>query len=168
MAKDSRDTTDTADTRDTTAAGDLGSTGDPAGNGDPAYRLQLAITRLSRLLRQEVQAELTPSQISALSTIRRLGPMTLGELAEHERVAPPSVTRMVDRLTQEGWVERIADPDDRRVCRVVTTARAEEMVGEARARKAAWVEDRMAELGAADRRRVVAAVSAIEQMAGLR
>lgn len=143
-------------------------TSEPQGTDDPAYRLQLAITRLSRLLRQEVQAELTPSQISALSTIRRCGPLTLGELAEQERVAPPSVTRMVDRLADQGYVERIADPDDGRVCRVVTTTRAEEMVGEARARKAAWVEDRMAELGAEDRRRVVAAVSAIEQMAGLR
>ena len=134
----------------------------PATDDDAAYRLQLAVTRLARLLRQEVAAELTPSQISALSAIRRRGPVTLGELAEHERVAPPSITRMVDRLAEEGYVKRIPDPDDGRVCRVVTTARAEEMVAEARARKAAWLDERMDGLRAADRRRVVAAEELVE------
>lgn len=140
-------------------------------SGDPsvaaAYRLQLAITRVARLLRQEVHAELTPSQISALSAIRRYGPMTLGDLADRERVAPPSVTRMVDRLEQEGYVERLADPQDRRVCRVVITERAEQMVAAARARKAAWLAARMSELPAADRRRLVAAADSIERLADL-
>lgn len=132
-----------------------------------AYRLQLAITRLSRLLRQEVHAELTPSQISVLSTIRRGGPITLGELAETERVAPPSVTRMVDRLEADGFVERIPDEDDRRVCRVAVTDRAEAMVAEARRKKAAWLAEHMAELGARDQKRLQAAVAAIEELAGL-
>ena len=132
-----------------------------------SYRLQLAITRLARLLRQEVHAELTPSQISVLSTIRRCGPMTLGDLAETERVAPPSVTRMVDRLAADGFVERIPDPDDRRVCRVAVTARAEAMVAEARRHKAAWLSEHMAELGARDQKRLKAAVGAIEELAGL-
>jgi DNA-binding MarR family transcriptional regulator len=144
-----------------------GQNGDRVTGDDAAYRLQIAVTRLARLLRQEVQAELTPSQISVLSTIRRCGPITLGELAERERVAPPSITRMVDRLAEDGFVERMADPGDRRVCRVVTTQLAEEMVVEARTRKAEWIEARMADLGAADRRRLVAAVDAIEHLADL-
>lgn len=132
-----------------------------------AYRLQLAITRLSRLLRQEVHAELTPSQISVLSTIRRSGPITLGDLAETERVAPPSVTRMVDRLESDGFVERIPDEEDRRVCRVTVTDRAEAMVAEARRQKAAWLADHMADLGARDQKRLQAAVGAIEELSGL-
>ncbi|MGI9577545.1 MAG: MarR family winged helix-turn-helix transcriptional regulator [Microthrixaceae bacterium] len=133
-----------------------------------AYRLQLAITRLSRLLRQEVHAELTPSQISVLSTIRRSGPITLGELAETERVAPPSVTRMVDRLESDGFVERIPDEGDRRVCRVTVTDRAEVMVAEARRHKAAWLSEHMADLGPKDQQRLQAAVGAIEELAGLK
>ena len=133
-----------------------------------SYRLQLSITRLARLLRQEVDAELTPSQISALSTIRRQGPLTLGALADAERVAPPSVTRMVDRLAEQGYVERIPDPDDRRVCRVAVTERAEEMVAEARARKAAWIDEHIATLSGADRRSLFGAVDALEHLAGLR
>ena len=147
-----------------TAATEIGS----PPSGDEAYRLQLAVTRLARLLRQEVEVELTPSQISALSTIRRRGPVTLGELADLERVAPPSITRMVARLEQDGYVERIPDASDGRVCRVVVTESAEELVSEARRRKASWLSERIAELGAEDRDNLRAAVSALEAIAGLR
>ena len=48
---------------------------------DLATRLRLAITRLNRRLRRQSGAQLTPSQASALSSIDRLGPLTLGELS---------------------------------------------------------------------------------------
>ncbi len=134
---------------------------------DDAYRLQLAVTRLARLLRQEVDAGLTQSQISALSTIRREGPMTLGDLAEAERVAPPSITRMVDRLEADGYVQRIPDESDRRVCRVEVTQLAEKMVAEARSAKTAWLLEGMADLPAGRRRSLLAAVDAFEELAGL-
>ncbi|MFV0317083.1 MAG: MarR family winged helix-turn-helix transcriptional regulator [Microthrixaceae bacterium] len=135
---------------------------------DDAYRLQVAVTRLARLLRQEVPTELTPSQLSVLSSIRRHGPVTLGELAELERVAPPSITRMVSRLEDDGYVERIRCEDDARVCRVVVTDQAEEMVAGARQAKATWLTERMDDLPATQRRRAVAALEAIEALAGLR
>ncbi len=133
-----------------------------------AYRLQMAVTRLSRLLRQEVQVTLTPSQISALTSIRLHGPLTLGELADHERVAPPSITRLVDRLEQDGYVTRSADPDDGRVRRVEVTTAADDMVAEARERKAAWLLERMSELSGSDRRLLRDAVDAMETLADLR
>ncbi|MCP4435189.1 MAG: MarR family transcriptional regulator [Actinomycetia bacterium] len=134
---------------------------------DDAYRLQLAITRLARMLRQEVDAGLTQSQISALSTIRRDGPMTLGDLAEAERVAPPSITRMVDRLEAEGYIDRIPDSTDRRVCRVHVTELAEKMVAEARRTKTAWLLEQMADLPVRQRRALLSAVDAVEGLAGL-
>lgn len=133
-----------------------------------AYRIQLAVTRLARLLRQEVQVTLTPSQVSALATIRAQGPITLGDLAERERVAPPSITRMVSRLEEAGYVERSADPSDGRVCRVAVTAAAEAMISEARQRKAEWLVQRMEGLADADRRALLEAVEAMESLAELR
>lgn len=133
-----------------------------------AYRLQVAVTRLARLMRQEVQVTLTPSQASALSTIRARGSITLGDLAEHERVAPPSITRMVSRLEESGYVERSTDPADGRVCRVAVTAGAEEMISEARQRKAEWLVQRMDGLAGADRRALLDAVEAMETLAELR
>jgi DNA-binding MarR family transcriptional regulator len=45
------------------------------------------------------------------------------ELAQHMRIEPPTLTRHLDKLAQDGLVERRPDPDDRRVVRVfVTTA----------------------------------------------
>ena len=63
-----------------------------------AARLRLSATRLARRLRQEADAGLTPSQLSALAVIEREGPLTLGALADHEKVAPPSITKVVAKL----------------------------------------------------------------------
>ena len=80
-----------------------------------AASLRLSATRLARRLRQESDTGLTPSQLSALAAIEHDGPLTLGALADHERVAPPTVTRVVAKLEADGLVARTADPDDRRV-----------------------------------------------------
>ena len=71
------------------------------------------------------------------------GPLTLGTLAELEGVAPPTVTKIVGRLEQDELVERIADPDDGRVCRVVTSAAGEELLARSRQRKNAWLAGRL-------------------------
>lgn len=133
-----------------------------------AYRLQLAVTRLARLLRSEVQVTLTPSQASALGTIAASGPITLGDLAERERVAPPSVTRMVSRLEQAGYVQRSTDPSDGRVCRVSVTDAAEEMIAEARGRKADWLLQRMQDLSGSEKRALLDAVEVMETLVEVR
>ena len=54
-------------------------------------------------------------------------------LADHERVAPPTVTRVVAKLEADGLVQRTADTDDRRVSRVATTAAGDALLAELRA-----------------------------------
>lgn len=117
---------------------------------DVAADLRLGATRLARRLRQEVEVRLTPSLHSALVSIHVHGPMTLGELAEHERVTPPTVTKVVGRLEEQGLVERIADTDDRRVCRVGTTPAGDELLEESRAAKNAWLAGRIRDLPVED------------------
>src|SRR5437588_6657390 len=93
------------------------------GDAELAARLRLAVTRLSRLLRHLGETGISASQLSALSTIERSGPMTLGDLAAAEQVQPPSMTRIVSRLEEAGLVDRQACEQDRRVARArVTTA----------------------------------------------
>src|SRR5436305_9814071 len=84
-------------------------------SSEVAGRLRLSVTRLARRLRQEADAGLTPSQLSALAVIANHGPLSLGSLAEHERLAPPSITRLVKKLAQDGLVVRTTDPVDRRI-----------------------------------------------------
>ncbi len=79
------------------------------------------MTRLNRRLRQESVTGISPSQESALATIKRLGTPTLGELAQAEQVQPPTMTRVVAGMEAAGLVERRGDVDDRRVSRVELT-----------------------------------------------
>ena len=78
--------------------------------------------RLARRLRQQGEADITPSMLSALSTIERHGPMTLSELAAHERVQRPTVTTILGRLESAGLVAKDTDLDDRRVTWVSLSA----------------------------------------------
>lgn len=113
-----------------------------------AAQLRLSTTRLARRLRAESDANLTPSLHSALAMVHVHGPLTMGTLAELEGVAPPTVTKIVGRLEHDALVERIADPDDGRVCRVATSAAGEELLARSRERKNAWLAGR---LGGLDR-----------------
>src|SRR5436190_23893425 len=80
-----------------------------------AQSLRLAVMRLARRLRQQSEPDITPSMLSALSTIERHGPMTLSELAAYERVQPPTITSVLGRLESAGLIARDTDVDDRRV-----------------------------------------------------
>ena len=63
-----------------------------------AARLRVAVLRLSRRLRKHDLAGLTPSQLSTLSSVGACGPVRLGDLAAAERIAPSSLTRLVNGL----------------------------------------------------------------------
>src|SRR5262245_621979 len=108
-----------------------------------AGRLRLATTRLARRLRQEADAGLTPSQLSALAVVDPHGPLTLGALAEIEQVAPPSATNVVANLEAEGLVERTADPTDRRFVLVAITGAGRALMDRSRQRRTAWLAGRL-------------------------
>src|SRR5690349_4308522 len=95
-------------------------------------RLRFALMRLARRLRQQHETETTQSQLSALSSVANHGPLTLGELAAIERVAPPTMTRIVSHLEDRKLVHREVDPSDRRVARVTVTEAGSRMLGESR------------------------------------
>jgi len=132
---------------------------------ETAARLGLSATRLARRLRQEADAGLTPSQLSALAVVDCRGPLTLGSLADHERVAPPSITKVVTKLEADGLVERTTDPDDRRVSWVSTSTRGAALVAESRRRKAAWLTERIGLLDANQQQRLAAALDVLDVIA---
>jgi len=131
---------------------------------DIAARLRLSATRLARRLRQESGAGLSPSQQSALAVIANHGPLTLGALAEHERVAPPSITKVVSKLESDGLVTRAPDPTDRRVCRVAISVTGEALLEESRRRKTAWLTARISQLDADGQRRLADALDVLDEL----
>jgi DNA-binding MarR family transcriptional regulator len=88
------------------------------------------VTRLARRLRQEGEATASPTQLAALATIERTGPLTLGELAAVERVQPPRITAAVGRLEQQRLVQRRSDRGDGRVVWVQITTRGRRLLRE--------------------------------------
>ena len=132
-----------------------------------ASRLRLSATRLARRLRQESGAGLSPSQQSALAVISNHGPLTLGALAEHERVAPPSITKVVSKLECDGLVIRTPDPHDRRVCRVETSPEGAALLEEVRRRKTAWLTARISQLSPDSQRRLADALDVIDELVSL-
>ena len=129
-----------------------------------AARLRLSATRLARRLRQESNAGLSPSQQSALAVIANHGPLTLGTLADHERVAPPTITKVVSKLECDGLVTRTPDPADRRVCRVAISAAGDALLEESRRRKTAWLTARISQLDADRQRRLADALDVLDEL----
>jgi len=132
-----------------------------------AHDLRLAVMRFSRRLRnQRVDTSVTLTHLAALSTLQRNGPMSPGELAAHERVQPPSMTRVVVALENMGLVTRTPHPTDRRQVIIDLTQAAEDLLSaEARAREA-WLSSRLQELTAEERAVLRESAEIMEKLAG--
>ncbi|HEX6329308.1 MAG TPA: MarR family transcriptional regulator [Jiangellaceae bacterium] len=122
--------------------------------------------RLARRLRNEREdTSLSLNQLSAMGTLARLGPITLGELASAERIQPPSMTRTVSALEQRGLVARESDSDDRRLVIVRLSDEGKRMLAADRRRREAWLNQRLRELTSDEREVLRRAVPVLEKLA---
>ena len=136
---------------------------EPAAPALPS-RLRMVVTRLARRLRQQGEAAASPTQLAALATIERDGPLTLGALAAIERVRPPTITAAVGRLEEQGLVRRHTDSRDRRVAHVEITAHGRRQLAQSRSRKTAYLEQQLAALSADERATLAKAASILERV----
>jgi DNA-binding MarR family transcriptional regulator len=102
--------------------------------------------------------------VAALSTVGQHGPLTLGELAAREQVAPPTITKVVEKLVANGLVARTADPDDRRVARVAITSKGARQLHTYRTRRTEWLLGRIQGLDDDELIRLAAAVDVLEKL----
>jgi DNA-binding MarR family transcriptional regulator len=128
-------------------------------------RLRVALARLSRRLRGHQLAGLTPTQLAALSTVERVGPLRLGDLAAAEGIAPSTLTRLVAALEELGYVRRDADPKDARASTLAITPRGHETLERLRAENSALLAQRLMLLSSEQRAALAAALSALEALA---
>ncbi|HEV2778182.1 MAG TPA: MarR family transcriptional regulator [Actinophytocola sp.] len=138
------------------------------GNERPlASRLRLAVVRLNRRLRaQRTSTSVTLTQFSALSSLKKCGPMTPGELAAKEVVQPPSMTRVIAALEELGYVSRRPHPTDGRQSIVELTESGLAYVLADISAREAWLDKRLAELSDAERDTLAEAAEIIDRMAG--
>lgn len=132
---------------------------------DLSAQLRPVLLRLARRMnRRASTAELTPSRLSALASIGRAGPLRLGELAQRERISKSSVTRLVDRLEEAGYITRVTDPSDGRGTLVDVTAPGREVIDAATARAEDYLTQQLAGLGEDDLRVLEAAWPTLERL----
>jgi len=130
-----------------------------------ASALRISIMRVARRLRgQRPDNGLTLTQLSALGTLDRHGPMSPGELAAHEKVQPPSMTRTLAFLEERRLVLRTPHPRDGRQHVVALTDEGRQLLREDRRRREAWLAQRLAELTAEERALLRAAAPVLERL----
>src|SRR5512132_1570626 len=127
-------------------------------------RLRMVVTRLARRLRQQGESAASPTQLAALATIERDGPLTLGALAATERVRPPTITAAVGRLEEQGLVRRRTDLRDRRVANVEITPPGRRLLAQSRSRKTAYLERQLDTLTADERDTLERAAAILERV----
>jgi DNA-binding MarR family transcriptional regulator len=132
-----------------------------------ASELRLSVARLSRRLRAEREPDnpLSVGQLSALGVVFREGECTIGTLAAHERVQPPSMTRTVNCLVEDGYMTRRPHDTDGRQVLVDLTDQGREVLLADRRRRTAWLAQRLRELTPEERETLRAAAPLIQRLA---
>ena len=134
-----------------------------------ATSLRISVSRLARRMRAEriaqgLQPELSDTQLAALAALEKHSAMTPGELAEHEKVQPPSITRVIASLEERGLIERMPHPSDRRQVVLTVTAQGRDVVRKLRRLREAWLARRLRELDPAERALLQKALPILEKL----
>jgi len=131
---------------------------------DLAHSVRLVVGRLARRLRQRTLGGLTPSQLSVLASLSRQGPLTLGDLAETEGVAPASISGIVGRLVDKRLVDRVPNPVDRRSTLVEMTQEGRKVLEKGRSERTAFLASRLERLGREEREILAQAVAILGRL----
>ena len=132
---------------------------------DMATRLHAASIRLLRALRREDDGSgLSAPRLSALSVIAFGGPLSLAELAKAEQVRPPTMSRIVDYLVEEGLVTRNVAPGDRRSVRIAATDKGRELMEAGRERRVRALVERLLTVAPSERRALARGIEVLERV----
>src|SRR6185436_9103912 len=130
-----------------------------------AISLREAIQRLNRRLRQaRPVGDLTFSQLSALTSLQLAGALTPRELADVERVQPPTMTKIVGKLEDLGLVARTPHPTDGRQVILAPTEQGRAMYARFEQARNDWLAEQLAALSAEDRDVLVRAAQLLQQV----
>ncbi len=134
--------------------------------GEVAGRLRTAINRLAFHLRKPATAQgITPTRLSVLAALGAAGPHRPGDLADKLGVSPASMSRLVDVLTEAGWVDRAADPDDNRASLLTLSSDGQGILDGLRQESTSRLTADVAGLTAAERKALQAALPVLEKLA---
>jgi DNA-binding MarR family transcriptional regulator len=135
---------------------------------DLAALLRPSLLRITRVIRnQRVDMSITLTQLSAMGSLHKRGPMSAGELASCERVQPPSMTKVLAMLEDRGLVRRDPHPSDRRQAIIAITDAGIALLESERRSRDAWLSQRLVQLSSDERALLRNVVPVLDKLAAL-
>lgn len=137
--------------------------GDPA-PGDLAAELRPRFLRISQAMRRDTQGLTVTITQGAVLSLLRGGPRGVGELARAEGIRPPSMTQIVNRMMELGWVTRTGPAV--RGSQVEITELGQKVWADVTRERVALLAERMDALSAEDRHTLAAALPVLDKLFG--
>jgi DNA-binding MarR family transcriptional regulator len=133
-----------------------------------AATLRPSLLRLTRILRnQRADMSVSLTQLSAMGTLYKKGPMSAGDLAAFERVQPPSMTKVLASLEEKKLVTREPHPSDKRQVIITLTEAGSELLESERQQRHAWLSQRLAQLTPEERATLRDVIPVLDKLAEL-
>jgi DNA-binding MarR family transcriptional regulator len=130
-----------------------------------ADALRPVLLRVGRELRREARAVgISPEQVSLLVAIKYTPGIGVRDLATHERISAPALTKHVDRLERDGLVVRTPSPDDGRRIGLALTEEGQRVLRRVRSRRTTWLATRLRGLDAHELAAVEAAIEPLSRL----
>jgi DNA-binding MarR family transcriptional regulator len=130
-----------------------------------ARQLRPRFLRLAQAMRRDSQQlVVTPAQGAVLSLLRGNGPLGVGELARAEGVRPPTMTQIINRMEQLGWVARTGPAV--RGSRAEITELGRSVAADVDARRIEQIAKQLRGLGPAERATLEAAIPVLDKVFG--
>ena len=114
-------------------------------------------------LRRSSDEPMAPAQFGTMLKVST-GPCTLSDLARHQAVSLPTVSKSIDALVRRGWIERYMDPTDRRQSLVRLTAEGERVMADVKRRAEEHVAGKLALLTVAERTQLLSAMELLTRV----
>ena len=130
-----------------------------------ADALRPVLLRVGRELRREARAVgISPEQVSLLVAIKYAPGFGIRDLAAHERISAPALTKHVDRLERNGLVMRTPSPNDGRRIGLALTEEGGRVLRRVRSRRTAWLATRLRGLDPGELAAVEAAIGPLSRL----
>ena len=129
-----------------------------------ADSLRPTLLGIARELRRERIAGVSPHQVSLLVAIKHSPGVTVGELANDERVSTAAMSKRISRLERDGLVERTPSETDRRCVGLSLSEDGQRVLRRVRSRRTAWLASRLGALTPAELDAVGAAAEPLARL----
>ena len=127
------------------------------------FILRQVSQRHAAIFAARIGGDVTPTQWAVLAKIERFEGMKQTELAEQMEMQPITLTRLIDRLCENGWIERRSDDTDRRVNRLYLRKAARPLLVKLSGLRSELTETALKGIGPVDAQRLLTQLATVKE-----